>query len=132
MKHPVSLAVLLLAAASAQAQVRVEVALPLPVITFQAPPPVVLVQPGLQVVENSEEEVFLVDRFYWTRHGGRWYRSPDHRGHWVLVERGVPPALVRLPPGQYRRWTRERAREEERREKGKHEKHEKREERGKH
>ena len=53
-------------------------------------------------------------------------------GQRVLVERGVPPALVRLPPGQYRRWTRERAREEERREKGKHEKHEKREERGKH
>ncbi len=118
-----------LASSATLAQVRVELTVPVPVITFPAPPPLVVVQPGVQVVQDLDDEVFFVDRVYWTRRGGRWYRSPDHRGRWVLVERGIPPALVRLPPGQYRRWSRERAREEERREQ---EKHQRREKHGKH
>ena len=94
-----------LVATGAFAQVRVEVSIPLPTITFQAPPPLVVVQPGVQVVEDYDDEVFFVDNVYWCRRGDHWYRSPDHRGTWVVVERNaVPGTLVRIPPGQYKRW----------------------------
>lgn len=88
---------------AALAQVNVEVSGPS--ITFGAPPPVVLVQPGVQVVEDSSDEVFFVDNVYWVRRGSRWYRANDHRGGWVVVNGpGVPPSLVRLPPGKYKHY----------------------------
>lgn len=77
----------------------------LPSITFSAPPPLVVIEPGVQVVENHDEEVFFVDNSYWVRRGPHWYRAVDHRGGWVVADGpGVPPSLVRLPPGKYRRY----------------------------
>lgn len=77
----------------------------LPTVTFQAPPPVVVVEPGIQVVEDQDDEVFYVDNVYWVRRGPHWYRANDHRGGWVVVDGPrVPPSLVRLPPGKYRRY----------------------------
>jgi hypothetical protein len=112
--------------AFAQVQINVQ----LPTFTFTAPPPLVVVEPGVQVVEDNDEEVFFVDSYYWVRRGPRWYRTRDHRGGWVVVDGpGVPPSLVRLPAGQYRRY--KHAVKEERREE-KREKHEKHEKRGKH
>jgi hypothetical protein len=73
-------------------------------VTFVAPPRLAVLQPGVQVVEDAEDEVFFVDNGYWTRHGNHWYRSPDHRGHWVLADRRVPPSIARYQPGQYRHW----------------------------
>ena len=109
---------------------QVQISIQLPTITFSAPPPLVVVEPGVQVVEDNDEEVFFVDSYYWVRRGPRWYRTRDHRGGWVVVDGpGIPPSLVRLPPGQYRRY--KHAVKEERREE-RHEKHEKREKRGKH
>jgi hypothetical protein len=94
-----------LLSAPALAQVKVDVQVALPTITFQAPPPLVVVQPGVQVVEDFDEEVFFVDGWYWVRRGDRWFRAKDHRGGWVVVEpRLVPVAIVKLPPGQYRHW----------------------------
>lgn len=59
----------------------------------------------MQVVEDFDDEVFFVDSWYWVRRDGRWFRTKTHRGGWVLVEdRGVPMTIVRLPPGQYRKW----------------------------
>ncbi len=87
------------------AQVRVSIDIPLPTITFVAPPPLVVVQPGVQVVEDNDDEIFFVDGYYWHRRDGHWFRTHDHRGQWVLVEnRVVPGTIVALPPGQYRRW----------------------------
>lgn len=89
--------------ASAQVQINVQ----LPSITFGAPPPLVVVQPGIQVVEDNDDEVFFVSDAYWVRRGPRWYRTRDYRGGWVVVDdSGVPASLVRLPPGQYRRYRR--------------------------
>lgn len=93
-------------ATAASAQV-VQVNIGLPTITFQVPPPLVVVQPGVQVVEDFDDEVFFTDGWYWCRRDGRWFRTKDHRGGWVVVERGVPVALVKLPPGKYRKWKRE-------------------------
>ena len=57
------------------------------------------------MVPDVNEEVFFVDGFYWVRRDARWYRSPDYRRGWAFVDmRGVPPRLVRIPPGHYRRW----------------------------
>lgn len=98
---PFFLAVAILAplAASAQATVDVRIALPLVL------PRLVVVSPGIEVVPDVDYEVFHVDGWYWVRHDDGWYRSRSHRGGWAPVPvRGVPPGLVRIPPGQYRRW----------------------------
>lgn len=107
------------------AQVRVEVALPN--IIFPAPPQLVVVSPGVQVVPDYEDEVFFVDGYYWHRRGPNWYRTSSFNGGWVVVgPRFVPPAIVALPPGQYRKWHREERNEEREHEKheDEHEKHE--------
>jgi hypothetical protein len=91
---------LLIFALLMQVQVRVTV----PTVRFEVAPPVVQVQPGVLVVQDYGEEVFLVDGRYWMHASdGRWYRANDYRGGWVFVEpRVVPATLVRLPPGRYR------------------------------
>ena len=87
-------------------QVQVRVAVPMPVVRFEVAPQRVEVQPGVQVVEDYDEEVFFVDGRYWMRApDGRWCRANDHRGGWVYVEpRAVPVRLVRLPPGHYKHY----------------------------
>jgi hypothetical protein len=96
---------LFLLATPAFAQVNIRVDVALPTISFEVAPPLVVVQPGVQVVEDFDDEVFFVDSWYWCRRDGRWFRTRSHRGGWVVVEdRAVPVTLVKLPPGQYRRW----------------------------
>jgi hypothetical protein len=109
-----SLLALCLLSAPAGAQVQVQITMGLPVVL----PPMVVVQPGVQVVTELDEEVYFVNGWYWVRRGPHWYRTHDHRGQWVWVAPArVPVALVRIPPGQYRRIHREewmRARHERR------------------
>ncbi len=89
------------APALALAQASVELRLGLPVVL----PQLVVVQPGIQVVPDVDEEVFYTNGWYWVRQDGGWYRSHSHRGGWMAVPAGrVPGRLVSLPPGQYRRW----------------------------
>lgn len=87
-------------------QVSVRVSVPVPVVRFDVAPQTVEVQPGVQVVEDYDQEVFFVDGRYWMRApDGRWCRANDHRGGWVYVERRVVPGrLVRLPPGHYKHY----------------------------
>ena len=94
----------LLVALHAQLQFKVQVSVPQ--VRFEVAPPVVEVQPGLFVVHDYDEEVFVVDGQYWTRGAdGRWYRARDYRGGWVVVQPPtVPPALVRSPRGQYKHY----------------------------
>jgi len=79
----------------------VEIKINLP---WQAPPPLVVVAPGIQVVPDYEEEVFFVDGWYWVRRDGRWLHARDWRSGWVHVPNGVPVGLARIPPGKYRHW----------------------------
>ncbi len=112
-------AVLVLAPTLAFAQVRVEVSLP--GIRFEVPPPVVVVTPGVQVVEDYDEEVFVTDGYYWIRRDGRWYRARDHRGEWVLVKKSrVPKRIVSVPHGKYRRYKRHHDRHHDRHQDVKH------------
>lgn len=97
----VLLAGLVLAPALAFGQVRAGISIDLPVVL----PPMVVVQPGVQVVPECEHEVFYTGGYYWVREDGYWYRSRNHRGGWVAAPpRAVPAALVRVPPGHYKHW----------------------------
>ncbi len=94
------------AAASAQVGVHIDVGLP-------AAPPLVVVQPGIQVVEDWHEEVFYTRGWYWVRRDGYWYRARAPRATFVYVEpRRVPVALVRMPPGHYKHWRKAEAKAE--------------------
>jgi asparagine synthetase B (glutamine-hydrolysing) len=91
-----------------RAQVDVNIQLGLP-----AAPPLVVVRPGVQVVENWDEEVFFTGGWYWVRRDDRWWRARSPRATFVYVEpRRVPAAIYRLPPGHYRHWRKEEARAE--------------------
>jgi hypothetical protein len=94
--------------ALARAQVGVQIHVGLP-----AAPPLVVVRPGIQVVENYDEEVFYTGGWYWVRRDNGWYRARGPRAAFVYCEpHRVPGGLVRLPPGQYRHWHRAEARAE--------------------
>jgi hypothetical protein len=85
------------APAPADAGVDVQVHIGLPVA-----PPLVVVQPGVSVVEDWDEEVFFVSPYYWVRRGDVWYRARSPRATFrVAPLRVVPATLVRMPPGQY-------------------------------
>lgn len=73
---------------------------------WSAPPPLVEVSPGVQVVENANEEVFFVDGRYWVERDGRWYWARDHRARWVMETRHVPVFLVRHHRGEFAHWRR--------------------------
>ncbi|HSD67168.1 MAG TPA: hypothetical protein VLF95_10730, partial [Vicinamibacteria bacterium] len=69
-------------------------------------PPMVVIQPGVQVIPEIQNEVFFVDGAYFARHDGGWYRAPDpHAGAWTSVPvQAVPASLVKIPPGKYKGW----------------------------
>jgi hypothetical protein len=68
-------------------------------------PPLVVVQPGVSVASDLDDEVFYADGSYWARQDQTWFRSPDHRSGWVRVDgREVPRVIAQSPPGRYRRY----------------------------
>jgi hypothetical protein len=92
-------AVLLAGAANAQAPGSVRFDLPIVL-----PTPVDL-QPGVGVLPLLDEEIFVVDGWYWARREPRWYRTRDHLAGWVEVDRRtVPGALLKLPPGRFKNY----------------------------
>ena len=98
-------AALTLSPAPAPAQVGVQINVNIPVN-----PPLVVVQPGIQVVEDWDEEVFFTAGFYWVRRDAYWYRAPSPRATWVYVEPSrVPPGLVKIPPGHYKHYRKDQA-----------------------
>ena len=91
--------------APAQVDLRIQLGVPLP-----PAPPVVVIQPGIQVVTGYPEEVFVVGGYYWLRRDDAWYRSIHPRTGFILVAPSrVPPGLTKLPPGHYRNYTKEQA-----------------------
>jgi len=112
-KYTLPLALLLiLAPSAARAQVSVHIDLGLPIM-----PRLVVVQPGIQVVEGFQEEVFFCNGWYWCRRHDGWYRarSPRERFAWIEGPR-VPRSLMRVPEGHYRNWHRGEPRHFDRRE----------------
>ncbi len=121
-----AVAAVLAALLAVPALAQVQINLPLPTIRFDVPPPLVVVTPGVQVVPDYDDEVFFSDGWYWVNRQDRWYRTRDHRGGWVVVERQyVPQTIVVLPRGKYKRWKADKAerREQEKGDRGKHKGH---------
>src|SRR5262245_14401536 len=88
---------------SASASVGVHV--PAPTIHFEVEPPLVVVTPGVYVVQDYDYEVFYVRGYYWCQMDGMWYRTRNYRGGWVSVNGPlVPRTIYRLPPGRYKHW----------------------------
>ncbi len=111
--HTLSLACLL-SLCPAQAQVSIHIDLGLPVA-----PRLVLVQPGIQVVEGFQDEVFFHQGWYWCRRPNGWYRSRSPKARFTMIEaHRVPHSLVQVPMGHYRNWHHGEARHNERREEG--------------
>lgn len=101
MKALIAAAVLLSVPALAQVEIEVEA----PKLRFAVAPTVVVIAPGVQVVPDHDEEVFLVGGSYWLRRGPHWFRAQGHRGEWIRVKAaGVPRQLIHLPPGKYRHY----------------------------
>lgn len=97
-----ALAALAAAPAPAAAQVNIHAG-----VRFGLPalPTLVVVEPGIQVVEGFDEEVFVHQGAYYARRDGRWYRGAGPQASFVLVEtRVVPEPLRKIPPGHYRRY----------------------------
>ena len=69
-------------------------------------PPLVVIQPGVQVIPEIDHEVFFVDGAYYARHNDGWYRADNpHAGAWFgVAPNAVPVALVKIPPGKYKKW----------------------------
>src|SRR4051794_9553287 len=87
-----ALAGVALAPRTARAEVHVNVQVGLPVA-----PPLVVVQPGVQVVENWHEEIYFVRGWYWVRRDGGWYRARRPHAAFAWVEpRHVPATIVRM------------------------------------
>ncbi|HUL60266.1 MAG TPA: hypothetical protein VLU43_13370 [Anaeromyxobacteraceae bacterium] len=68
-------------------------------------PPLVVVQPGVSVVRDMNQEVFYTDGYYWARQDQGWYRTRDHHSGWARVDdHHVPTAIAQSPPGRYRNY----------------------------
>lgn len=68
-------------------------------------PPLVVVEPGVSVVRDWDDEVFYADGYYWARRDRSWYRTRDHRGGWSRADdRYVPRGIAQSPPGRYRHY----------------------------
>ena len=76
------------------------------VLSLPVRPALVVVQPGVQVVPDYEEEVFYASGGYWLRRGPTWFRAPRPSVAFALVPSArVPIVLAKLPPpGHYKRW----------------------------
>ena len=90
---------------SASAGVSANVQVSVPTVRFEVEPPLVVVTPGVYVVQDYGDEVFYVRGWYWVQNGGVWYRTRNYHGGWVAVAGPrVPRAIYRLPPGHYRHY----------------------------
>jgi hypothetical protein len=74
---------------------------------WTAPPPLVEVSPGVQIVEDGGSEVFFTNGRYWVERDGRWYWARDYHQHWRFADnRRVPRFLRDHRRGEYVHWRR--------------------------
>jgi hypothetical protein len=72
---------------------------------WAAPPPLIEINPGVQIVENGDQEIFFSNGYYWFERDGGWYRSHDWHERWAPVRGWRVPSFIRNHPrGNYVHW----------------------------
>ena len=83
------------------AEVQLRIRMGLPTVL----PPLVEVRPGLQVVQDYDDEIFFADGYYWMERDGHWYRAHDYRQRWFFVAPGRESRMLfGHQRGQYRHY----------------------------
>jgi hypothetical protein len=62
---------------------------------WTAPPPLIEVSPGVQVVEDGGDEIFFTNGRYWVERDGRWYWARDYHENWRFADARRVPVFVR-------------------------------------
>lgn len=79
-------------------------------VAATVPSRLVLIAPGVWVVEDHPYAVYYVDGWYWTYRDGMWLRSYYADGAFAPVAfRIVPPMIVQIEVGRPHRYVRYRA-----------------------
>lgn len=83
---------------------RVVVAPPPPVVVVPARPRLVFIpEYKIYVAADVEYDLFYDGSVWFYFYDGIWYRGRDYNGPWVVVKRGLPPGLAKVPPGQLKK-----------------------------
>lgn len=83
---------------------RVVVAPAPPVVVIPARPRLVFISEySIYVAPDVEYDLFYDGSVWFYFHGGTWYRGRDYNGPWVVVKKGLPPGLTKVPPGQLKK-----------------------------
>ncbi len=91
------LLVVLLTAGAAPAWSQAYVPLPLPVPPGVAPAwAPVPTSPQVFYAQNIPVDLFLLHKKYYYYYGGYWYQSKYLEGPWGLVQKKLPPAIMRI------------------------------------
>lgn len=61
---------------------------------YYEPPPLIMVEPGLYVVQGSAVPTYYSNGYYWHYQDGVWYQAPRWNDPWARVEVNVVPGLV--------------------------------------
>ncbi len=77
---------------------------PSPAVVIPARPQLVFI-PEYKIYVASDVDFYLFyDGSVWfSFQDGIWYRGKDYNGPWVSVEKGLPPGLAKVPPGQLKK-----------------------------
>lgn len=62
--------------------------------TYEAPPTLVAVEPGVWVVSRQPTAIYYVEDSYWTSRGTDWYRSDSWNDGWELVDTDLVPDAI--------------------------------------
>jgi hypothetical protein len=81
------------AGCAAEAQVSGSAQAEAPVV-FVGTPTLVAIDSEVWVVRDADYATYYVDDYYWVYRDGRWYRSHDYGGGWVLIEVSVVPVVI--------------------------------------
>ena len=77
---------------------------PPPVVVIPARPRLVFIpEYSIYVAYDVDYHIFYDGSIWFYFSDGVWYRGRDYNGPWVVVERGLPPGLAKIPPGQLRK-----------------------------
>jgi hypothetical protein len=77
---------------------------PPPVVVIPARPRLVFIpEYSIYVAPDVSYDIFYDGTVWFYFSNERWYRGREYNGPWVFVEKGLPPGLTKLPPGQLKK-----------------------------